>query len=289
MACQPERVFRDCASTAEAVESPFFLFLGCVTVPVGCLYKAQRAITKRTPNCTDESSLLFCRENRLGDGYFLLIAALYAASKFMSSDFQLYEALLWQPAEGYFLLDYHLRRLQRSAAHFHFRLDPDAVRDRLLNYAEQLPRQPRKVRLEVEPSGLISMNDLEVKPSTPVSVAIAREPVDSKDEFLRHKTSRRACFDRALAAHPEAQDVLLWNERRELTETCHGNVVLEMGGRKLTPPLSSGLLPGVFRAYLLDTGEIREEVLTLDSLGDATSMFLINSVRKWCPMRPFRH
>jgi len=202
----------------------------------------------------------------------------------MSDGFVLYEGLLWEPPSGYFLLEYHLQRLQRSASHFRFALDIDAVRRKLADFSQKIPDRPRKVRLELAADGGISLRDENVKPSTAVEVALAAEPIDSRDEFLRHKTSRRAVFDRALAARPNAQDVLLWNERRELTETCHANVVLEIGGRRLTPHLLSGLQPGVFRAHLLDSGEIHEEVVPLEAIHEASALFLINSVRKWCPM-----
>ena len=207
----------------------------------------------------------------------------------MTDEFQLYEPLLWEPPSGYYLLEYHLQRIQRSASRFHFALDMAAVRKRLADYAQQLPRQPRKVLLELTVNGAIALKNENVKPSTPVVVALARESIDSGDEFLRHKTTRRAVYDRALAAHPEAQDVLLWNERWELTETCHANVVLEVDGRKVTPPLSSGLLPGVFRSHLLDSGEIQEEILLVDSIEAASKMFLINSVRRWCEIRLIQH
>ena len=206
----------------------------------------------------------------------------------MSDEFALYEPLLWEPPGGYFLLDYHLERLQRSAAHFRFALDVAAARKQLWDYARGLPQQPRKVRLDLTADGTIALKDEKVKPSTAVAVALSAEPVGSGDEFLRHKTTRRAVFERALAAHPEAQDVLLWNERRELTETCHANIVLEIEGRKLTPALSSGLQPGVFRAHLLERGEIQEAVLPLDSVAAASAMFLINSVRRWCEIRLIR-
>ncbi len=200
----------------------------------------------------------------------------------MSGNFRLYEGILWEPPNGYFLLEQHLRRLERSAAHFDFSLDVDALRSRLDELAAGLPQQPRKVRLELAADGSIALGDEDAKPSTPVRVALTREPIDSRDEFLRHKTSRRAVFERALRSHPEAQDVLLWNERRELTETCSANVVLEIKGRRCTPDLSSGLLPGTFRRHLLERGEIEAKTLPLDSLERATGVFLINSVRRWC-------
>jgi para-aminobenzoate synthetase/4-amino-4-deoxychorismate lyase len=203
----------------------------------------------------------------------------------MADAFLLYEALLWEPSNGYFLLDQHMRRLERSAAHFHFSVDVDSVRNRLSEFAVGLPERPRKVRLEASADGAIALQHEDVRPSTPVRVALAAEPVDSSDEFLRHKTSRRAVFERALAAHAEAQDVLLWNERRELTETCSANVVLEIDGRRLTPHLSSGLLAGTFRCHLLECGEVEEEILPLGSIERANRLFLINSVRRWCEIR----
>ncbi len=203
----------------------------------------------------------------------------------MAEAFQLYEALLWEPRSGYFLLEDHLRRLEKSASHFRFALDLDTVRSELLARATTLPERPRKIRLELSADGTIAIEDVDPKPSTPVRVALAAWPIDSGDEFLRHKTSRRSVYERALEARPGAEDVLLWNERRELTETCTANLVLEIGGRKLTPPVSSGLLAGTFRCHLLERGEIEEQVLPVGSLQRATHMFLVNSVRRTCELR----
>jgi para-aminobenzoate synthetase/4-amino-4-deoxychorismate lyase len=201
------------------------------------------------------------------------------------ADFVLREALLWEPPAGYFLLEEHLERLARSAAHFGFAVDVGAVRARLAGYARELPASPRKVRLHASAEGALALEHEAVKPSTPVRVALADEPVDSADEFLRHKTSRRQVYERAHAAHPEAQDVLLWNERRELTETCSANVVVQVDGRRLTPPIASGVLPGAFRRHLLERGEIEEAIVPVDALEQASALFLVNSVRRWCPIR----
>jgi para-aminobenzoate synthetase/4-amino-4-deoxychorismate lyase len=202
----------------------------------------------------------------------------------MSEPFEIYEALLWEPGTGYFLFDRHLERLERSAKHFGFALDSGAVRAELLAFASEL-RVPRKVRLELSADGSVFLEQVDVKPSTPVRAALAHAPVDSRDDFLRHKTSRRGVYERALASRPGAGDVLLWNERRELTESCASNLVLETDGRRLTPPVSSGLLPGTFRCHLLERGEIEEAVLPVDALARATRGFLINSVRRWYELR----
>jgi branched-subunit amino acid aminotransferase/4-amino-4-deoxychorismate lyase len=200
------------------------------------------------------------------------------------SAFQLYEAILWEPRTGFFLLERHLRRLAASAAHFRFELDLEAARSRLTDFASEPPEAPRKLRLELSADGDLFVEHVDVKPSTPVRTALARDPVDSHDEFLRHKTSRRGVYEAALRARPGAQDVLLWNERGELTETCAANLVVELGGRRLTPLIASGLLPGTYRAELLESGEIQEEVLPVKALERADRLFMVNSVRRWCPI-----
>ncbi|TNF75207.1 MAG: hypothetical protein EP299_06385, partial [Acidobacteria bacterium] len=112
-------------------------------------------------------------------------------------------------------------------------------------------------------------------------VRLAKRPVDPEDRLLFHKTSHRSLYDDARADFPDHDDVLLWNHDRELTESTIANLVVELDGELVTPPVDCGLLPGVFRAELLDTGEIREQVVTIDELSRAEQIFLVNSVRRW--------
>jgi len=79
----------------------------------------------------------------------------------------------------------------------------------------------------------------------------------------------------------ECDDVLLWNGRYELTESCIANIVLEIDGNLLTPPVHCGLLAGTFRSKLLEAGTIREQVLKVRDLKRCSQIYLINSVRRW--------
>ncbi len=119
--------------------------------------------------------------------------------------------------------------------------------------------------------------------SAPLRLALASAAIDSTDVFLYHKTTRRGVYQAARAARPEADDVILWNERGELTETCVANLALQIGGEWLTPPVASGLLAGTYRAQLLEEGRLRESVLTREQLGQAEALAVFNSVRRWRP------
>ena len=112
-------------------------------------------------------------------------------------------------------------------------------------------------------------------------MALAAEPVDSTDSLLYHKTTHRATYNRQLAARPDCDDVVLYNERGELTECCIGNLVLERDGVRYTPPVESGLLAGTFRAELVAQGQLCERPLPIGELARADALYLINSVRRW--------
>ena len=60
-------------------------------------------------------------------------------------------------------------------------------------------------------------------------------------------------------------------------------MVIEIDGARVTPPVTCGLLAGVFRESLLERGDIQEAAITVADLRRADKIFLVNSVRKWVP------
>jgi para-aminobenzoate synthetase/4-amino-4-deoxychorismate lyase len=158
------------------------------------------------------------------------------------------------------------------------------MRQRLDALIRTLPPRQHKIRLLLASDGSIHIEAALLQPaSTPQRIALASFPVEPDDLFLRHKTTRREIYETAMRAHPQEDDVLLWNRRGELTESARANLVLSLGGQMWTPAASSGLLPGVLRAELLAQGKIREAILTKDDLHSADAVYLINSVRGWMP------
>jgi para-aminobenzoate synthetase/4-amino-4-deoxychorismate lyase len=112
-------------------------------------------------------------------------------------------------------------------------------------------------------------------------VEFASAPIDSAEPLLCHKTTWRPWYDGALERHPGCLDVLFYNERDEVTEGTVYNLVIDKAGRLVTPPLTSGLLPGTLRQELLARGLLVEEVVPRQELLAARRFWLINSVRGW--------
>jgi para-aminobenzoate synthetase / 4-amino-4-deoxychorismate lyase len=187
----------------------------------------------------------------------------------------------WSPAEGFYLLERHLRRLGESAEYFGFPSDQRRVRDALGRSVSRAAGSLR-VRLRLTSTGVpaVECTPLQVG-SAPVRVKLAASPVSRDDVFLYHKTTNRLVYDRARLA--DADDVLLWNEEGELTESTIANLVVELDGVRVTPPVECGLLAGTLRGELLDRGEIGERIVGVDDLRRATRVWLINSVQGWRP------
>jgi para-aminobenzoate synthetase / 4-amino-4-deoxychorismate lyase len=199
-------------------------------------------------------------------------------------EFDLLEALLWTPEEGFFLLDRHTARLQDSADYFGFQFDRAEWLNRLEDVRRTLPPIDHKVRVALSRAGDLSISAIplsEITRPTVQGVALAQQPIDSNDVFLYHKTSRRTVYDRARREQPTGDDVILWNERGEITESCSANVVIDLNGELITPPLECGLLGGTFRSELLAQGQLVERVISIEMWRTARRLWLINSVRKW--------
>lgn len=197
-------------------------------------------------------------------------------------DFELLETMRLD-AGGFCLLEEHLARLEASADYFDIPVNVSDVREALARHAESHTEMPRRVRLLVAADGRLRVESqaLDELPHGSLRVAVAHSPLKKTDRFLCHKTTNRGQYEARRAEVPDVFDVLLWNEEGELTEFTNGNVVIELEGKRWTPPRECGLLGGTFRAALLRGGEVAERVLTKDDLARATRVWFVNGVRGW--------
>ena len=193
-------------------------------------------------------------------------------SRFLRSEpveFELFETMLLEDGE-IFLLERHLERLKRSAAYFGFRYQVPTDLEAVAGKWKLKIRLRRDGSTEVERSAITDATDL-------MLVGLAEAAIDSSDRFLFHKTTKRDFY----LSRPGCDDVILWNERGEVTESSIANIVVSIDDQLFTPPVSCGLLAGTFRDQLLAEGKIKERVIKVAELKQAKQFFLINSVRKW--------
>jgi len=196
--------------------------------------------------------------------------------------FELIETLLWTAKDGFFLREKHLARMQDSADYFGFPFSGAEFENQIDGLAKHFT-SPQRVRVLLDKLGQFKIETRDFQAQEKVfKVRLAEKPVDSKNVFLFHKTTQREMYP---AIPADFDDLLLWNENDELTEFTIGNLVAEIDGRLFTPPIYCGLLAGTFRAYLLETGKIKERIIRKNELEKCSKVFLVNSVRKWVEAR----
>jgi len=195
--------------------------------------------------------------------------------------FDLFESIRLEDGE-YFLLERHIDRLRNSAAFFGFDYSEADVRSHLAQRKRLHSLGSWKVKLVLEKQGVISTQAVPIVGEEKIlRVGFATAAVDSSDRILFHKTTQRSFYESQLRQSPECDDIIFFNERGEVTESTIANVVVELNGRLVTPPVSVGLLAGTFRDQMIEDGKIEERRITVKELRQARQFFLINSVRKW--------
>ncbi|WP_291730758.1 aminotransferase class IV family protein [Leisingera sp. F5] len=199
--------------------------------------------------------------------------------------FRLIETLGWHPGEGFRHLEQHLARMARSAAGFGIPFHAEQAQDVL---ALAQGDAPLRCRLTLDADGRL---ELTTAPLGGIPAAwrlgIAETRLQAADTWLQHKTTCRGVYDQARAALPDGADELLFlNERGELCEGTITNLFVTCAdGQMVTPPLSSGLLPGILRQVLLDSGRCREAVLLRQDLDQAQAIHMGNSLRGLIPVQ----
>ncbi|MCO6400294.1 MAG: aminodeoxychorismate synthase component I [Verrucomicrobia bacterium] len=195
--------------------------------------------------------------------------------------FALLTTLRWEPHTGCPLWPRHIARLRRAAEYFGYPFHLQHLQRTLDHALAAPPHTPQRIRISLDPTGHIAIEraPLPDPVTNPTHIALARTPIDTRTPYLFHKTTRREHYAQKRAEHPDAHDVLLWNESQELTETTIANIAIHINGRWTTPPIASGLLPGVMREELLARGDWIENPIPLSSLAPNTPLQLANALR----------
>ena len=115
----------------------------------------------------------------------------------------------------------------------------------------------------------------------PIDVIISRE--ERRNTYSRLSRCKTFAYGASIQARLEARaagadDALLLSTTGELCCGTTANLLVRRGERWLTPPLSSGCLPGVMRAQALARGWVLEQRLDPQHLWGSDGALLINSL-----------
>ncbi|MDR3098240.1 MAG: aminodeoxychorismate synthase component I [Paraburkholderia sp.] len=265
-----------------------------------CLSVVIRTLTLDAPATGDGAT----RRGQMGVGAGIVLDSVAAdeyeecrlKARFLTQadpGIELFETMYATRAQGVRHVERHLARLAAGAAWLGFPCDVQALRARLAEacaaFAGADENTPHRLRLALGKSGAATLTGAPLAPLAQerVGVLLALDhgfaPVASSDALLLRKSTRRAEFDRAWrgAEALGGFDMLFFNERGELTEGGRSSVFVKRDGQWWTPPLVSGLLPGVMRGVLLDDAAFgaRERVLTREDVLNAEALMLTNALR----------
>jgi para-aminobenzoate synthetase/4-amino-4-deoxychorismate lyase len=224
-----------------------------------------------------DSGMLAERRECVMKGHFLSLSVGQA---------DLIETMHFDPHEGVALLELHLERMRKSAAELGFAFDRHGLRNAIQALCFDIA-EPAKLRLMVARSGA---HALEVAPlpapiAEPAICAVMQLPLATGDWRLRHKTSDRSFYEEAHSAArgTGADEALFLRDDGLLTEGTFTSLFVEQDGVLVTPPTGLGLLPGVLRRSLIDTGRAIEGEVRIE---DLTNGFHIgNALRGLMPAR----
>ncbi len=220
---------------------------------------------------------------------------------------QLIETMRWDAAtHDVPLLRYHMDRLAHSASVLGFSWDRDSVTQAVTNWQPSNQNADWRLRLLMDDQGVVTLsatslnmenmenmenmdnmegteasrrNEADAKPQ-PLAICLSSVRTSSSHPRYHHKTTDRGAYESAFteARTRDCYDGLLMNERGEVTEGAITNIFVRKGGKWVTPPLSSGLLPGVGRQVFMLQNAVREDVLKPSDLELAEEIIVTNAI-----------
>lgn len=210
-----------------------------------------------------------------------------------------------------FLIEEHVHRLLTSTRELKIQTDLDlpkisgivktlVERNSIPNGVVRitLTRGAHSGRLDLSQSGkatvLVSTRQLQPSLSTSLKSikAVSVQGYGNRHKFARHKTLSYLSY---LGAREEAEskgadDAILISETAEVLEATTANIFIVKDKRLFTPPVESGILPGITRKTVIEIShelgiKISETPLQIDDLKSAEEIFLTNSVIEILPVK----
>ena len=169
-----------------------------------------------------------------------------------------------------------MERLQKASRYFAFPFDAEDLKQKIEKECQDCDaNQDYRLRISFSKSGEIEVDRQVLEPlsTTFCHAQLCLQEADLHRAFTYFKTTHRPHLSLG------EQEKIYHNKSGDLLETTIGNLVLKIAGKLYTPPIRLGILPGIYRQHLLETGQVEEKVLTLADLDKAEAIYGCNAVR----------
>ena len=196
---------------------------------------------------------------------------------------EILETFLWQPRTGVKNFSQHKKRLIKTANELKYPFKEVHFQNAIKSIISV--DKPQRVRLALNNLGEFNIQQSDYEPyqiNSEVTFSLSKYPLSDKVQVTRHKVSDRNFYDgerNRIRKLTEADEVIFLNNKNEICEGSYTSIFIKKNGVLVTPPLSSGLLPGILRADLLEKKQAIERTLTITDIIEAKEVFLGNSLR----------
>lgn len=198
----------------------------------------------------------------------------------------LIETFRWDCQEGFVRLEQHKARLQKAASEMAYPYNEIAL-DTALSVLKSC-KTDQRVRVTLNEIGTFKVTHQDYVPLEELTVSLSKYSLTPEVQITAHKLSNRQFYDgerERLKALTGADEAIFVNDKGELCEGSFTSLFIEKNGTLFTPPLSAGLLPGILRGALIESGEVFEKTLTMNTLVSAEKIYLGNSLRGLIPAK----
>lgn len=177
-------------------------------------------------------------------------------------------------------LDKHLSRLKKSLKIFGIEKDIDE--GKIYAYINSSEEKNFALKLIVSDKNFIltSRSDNYREDNKNYKLILSEVRRNSSSKVIYHKS---LSYYENIMEHRWAQDrgydsALFINEREEVCETSFANIFFVRNGEIFTPNISSGLLRGTMRDYILENYKVKEDVISFKDLDNYDEAFISNSL-----------
>ena len=178
-------------------------------------------------------------------------------------------------------LEQHLTRLREASRYFAYPYnEPKLLNELQEQLARVDPSLDYRCRIALQKNGSfqLTITELTDLPASYLQAQLTEQKLDLATPFTYFKTSQR---NHLATKHHEQ---IFYLPDGSLLETTIGNLILEIDGKRYTPPAHLPILDGIYRRHLLETGQVEEKLLTLKDLELADQVYACNALRGLYPL-----